>query len=1358
MKNLILLLIFAVAFQFEHLAQCPNAQFTASGPVCAGSTVVFNNTSTGAVSYSWDFCAGDFDSLITDTNDVTGFLNTPSGITPVSDTSGNYVFVCSRGDDKIIRYNFSNGFDSPPTLITDLGNILGLVGSPNGIAFYEEGGVWYALVLSVFNNTATKFDFTNGLNAPPTAGAVVVSSNLNFPRGLELQKDASGNVIAVIANFIGSSLTVIDFGNSINNVPVVSAPYSLSGGGAIDIAVVNDCGNWYAFVSCYSSNDIYIVDFGNSLLNAPVSNSQLFAGLGNPSGVSVARDNNNWFVFAANSTNGKVNVQNIGSSLSAATPILIGNVELGGGAPAGINLIKDQSNWYAFVTMESSNLFKKINFRNLCDVNTLISTDINPSNIMFNTGGNYKVCLEAMDALGDVDQFTQVVPVFIAPVSDFSVTGNCFGNLTVFTDSTQLSSGTIVSWSWDFGNGDTSDIQNPSYNYSSTGMYTLTLTTEASNGCTNSISKPFEISVPPVANFSTTAGCSETALAFTDLSSIGTGTISDWLWNFGNGDSSVVSNPTYSFSSGGNYLISLTVTSANGCSDSFSQNLAITDRPIGNFLAQNTCVGQTVQFVDQTSASGTTITGYEWDLGDGNLSSIQNPSHIYSGGVANYMVQLIISAANGCIDTVLQDIKINNIPSASFSYIPTVVCQGNNVDFTDLSIVSGDTISAWSWNFGDGTTDSAQHPTHQFSVPGLTTVSLLAYSPSSCPSTMAQQTLNIIESPGAQFSFSDVCFGNNTQFTDLSTVPSSYIITKRLWDFGNADSSVQINPSYLFSSSGTYPVSLTVTSDAGCSNSIINVVPVHALPNANFSSNNLCVNQATNFSNLSTSDSLSVISTYEWNFGDFGSGTNNYSNLPDPSHTYGTATLFDVFLIATTNFACTDTMHAQIRINPSAPAQFTYSPTCYGDLMEFFNPGSSLDSAYSWNFGDSQTNQLKEPAHFYAFAGNYTVTLTVYAVGGCATSASRQVSVSPIPTANFTPGPACIDAPYQFYDNSSISSGSIVKWIWDIDGASVIDSVANPVYTFTDTGSYAIKLLIQSDIGCENSITKNISSHPLPVANFSFNPQFGNPPLDVQFTDFSQGASQYLWDFGDGQGAAGSLAQPSHIYQDTGLFVINQKVTSVFGCVDSTNKNIYVIRPILDIAITGDSSYISGNYFHIVAEIANLGTRQIDSVNIEGRLADGTNVLEKYISLIPTGAAGLQWYTFHASFLISSASKIDYYCIKVSEPNGESDDFPANNEKCFSRLKKLALINPYPNPFTENLSIRVILPFEDNLKLEIIDQSGKLILRTENTLRPKGLTEFKFNLEEIPDGIYSAVIYFRDEMVVRQVIKNSKTK
>ncbi len=1354
MKKLVtLFLIFLVSFGMAS-SQCPNSQFSAAGPVCADIPINFSNTSSGAISYQWDFCAGDFDSLITDTNDVSGFLNTPSGITAVSDSSGNFVFACSRGDDKIIRYDYANGFNNLPTLVTDLGNVFGQVSSPNGIVFHRENSVWYALVLSVFNNTMTRIEFGNGLNNNPTAASVIVSSNLNLPRGLDIITDHTGKVIVAIANFIGSSVTVVDFGNSITNAPVVGSPYSLTGGGAIDVDLVMECGTYYALVSCYNSNEIVLVNYGSSMLNAPSANAGLIGGLGNPSGVSVVQDNANWYVLASNSLNGKVTVHNIGNSFSAPSPVLEGEIELGAGNPAGINLIKHESDWFAFVTMEASNIFKKVNFRNTCNVSQAVSGDSNPVNVSYGTGGNYRISLEAMDASGNSHFSSQTVSVFISPVADFSMTGNCLGDQSQFSDSSYLASGSFSSWSWHFGNGDSSSVQHPFYTYSDTGSYPVRLITTASNGCSDTITKIFEVSLVPVAAFSTTPGCSESSLTFTDLSTIGSGSITDWLWEFGTGDTSTLSNPVYAYASGGTYPIILSVTSDKGCTDSISQNLIINDRPLGSYLASNTCVGQVVQFTDQTSVSGTSIVSYSWEFGDGDTSTLQNPGHLYAGGVANYDVRLIVTAANGCVDTVDRNIKINNVPVASFSYSPLTVCQGNDVQFTDLSLVSSDTISSWFWDFGDGSTDTVRNPVHQFANSGNQTISLIAYSPSSCPSPVSQQTITITASPSALFNFTEACLGDPTLFSDMSTAPTGSTIISRVWNFGTGDSSLLTNPAYTFAGSGLFPVVLSVTTDAGCVNSYNTTVPVHALPVAAFSTSNLCSNQAAVFNNLSSADTNSVLVAYEWNFGDFGSGAANTSSLANPVHTYINAGLYDVFLIASTDHSCKDTALVQIRINPSAPANFTYSPTCYGDLMEFFNPGSSLDSAYFWSFGDSQSNQLKEPAHFYAFPGNYTVTLTVYAQGGCATSASRLVSVSPIPEADFTVSPACIGTPYQFTDNSSISSGSIVNWQWTIDNLAVIDSVRNPVYTFNDTGSYTVTLLVSSDIGCTHNVSGVITSNPLPVANFSFNPQFGNPPLDVQFSDFSTGAVGYSWDFGDGQ-SGGNLANPSHIYQDTGLFTIRQTVFSNAGCTDSVSKNIYVIRPILDIAITGDSSYISGNYFHLVVRIANLGTRQIDSVNIEGRLADGTNVLEKYVSLIPNGPSGIQWYTFHAKFLITASTKLDYYCVKVSEPNGESDDFPSNNEKCFSRIKTLAIVGPYPNPFTETVTVKAILPFDDELEIDLIDHTGKTVKTITSGFASEGLNEYSINLSGLADGLYTLRFQFRDEVSTRPILKNS---
>lgn len=1355
MKQLLFsVLAFIAGYEFSS-AQCPDAQFTSSGPVCAGQALDFTNGSTGSVSYQWDFCSGDFINPASDTSDIVGSLNTPSGVEPVIDGGMAYVFVCSRGDDKLIRYDYGAGLNAAPTAIIDLGNVSGQISSPNGIALYKEGSLWYALVLSVFNNTVTRVEFGNGLGNAPTTASVIVNTNLNFPRGLEIVRDPAGNVLAVIANYIGSTLTVLDFGNSITNAPTVGTPITVTGSaGAIDVAVVSECGQWYGFVSAYNSSAIFKVDFGNSLNNVPGNITQFLSSLSAPTGISVVNDNNTWYLISSNTGNGKVNIAQAGSSLATGTAVYVADINLGAGNPAGINMIKEGTNWYGFVTMESTNLTKQLRFQNACDVNTSTSTDTDPASIIFNTGGTYHVAMEAYDANGISDAVSQDIVVSLAPVTAFSVSNTCFGDITQFTDSSTISTGTIASWHWEFGNGDTSDQASPVYSYGTEGTYIVSLTTVAINGCSSSISTSVDITPRPQALFTTSTGCSETLLSFMDQSTISSGSISEWHWDFGNGDTSSVQNAGYAYPSGGTFTVTLLVTSAAGCSDSHTLSLTVNDRPIGNFQASNTCVGQNTEFTNSSYVNGSTITQYNWNFGDGNTSTLDHPTHAYASSVGIYTVELIVTAANGCIDTLLQEIKINNVPVADFSFLPATACQGTDIQFTDISTVSGDTISAWYWDFGDGTIDTIANPVHRFQTAGPNIVRLIAYSPSSCPSALFQQTVDVVESPVAVFNSTAVCFGGTSQFDNFSVIPTGSTLQSVHWDFGTGDTS-NLNPTvfYTYQTSGIFPVVLTVTTNFGCSNSDTVMVPVYALPVADFTYSNPCSGQAAQFTNTSNVDSMSALAAYAWNFGDFGSPSNS-STLANPTHVYNSTQSYFVFLIATTNVGCVDTVVHEVQIFTSAPSQFTYSPTCYGDLMEFFNPGSALDSAFLWNFGDNQTNQLQEPAHFYAFPGTYNVTLTVYAFSGCASTSSRQVTVSPIPVANFGTDPICKDVNYQFRDSSTISNGSIEHWDWIISGIGSLDTVPNPSATFSDTGTYSVTLQIVSDIGCTNSITKNVHVYPQPVANFSFNPQFGNPPLDVQFTDFSQGGNTYVWDFGDGSSFS-SLHEPSHIYQDTGSFFIHQYVTNSYGCTDSIVKSVYVIKPVLDIAITGDSSYIAGDYFYVVARLANLGTREINSVNMEARLEDGTTIREKNENLIPNGPLGLQVYEFKAAFLISGNTNFDYYCITATDPNGETDNVPVNNERCFNRTVKVALVNPYPNPFTDELTVRLILPYEESIQIDLFDHAGKMIRSLYNGQANKGLLELHNDFSGLSDGVYSIRILFRDEEQYRRIVKQT---
>ncbi|REJ82276.1 MAG: PKD domain-containing protein [Bacteroidetes bacterium] len=1348
-----ILFILTCGYIVSAKSQCPNSIFSVPASNCAGQNINFSNFSTGAISYTWDFCAGDFDSLVTDTNEVPGYVATPSAITPVVDGSDHYAFGCSRTDDKIIRYYFGNSFDNPPVQIDDLGNIFGQTSGPNGIAFHKEGNVWYAIVLGIFTNTMSKIEFANGLGNAPTSGSLITSTGLNLPRGIDLVIDDSGNIIVAVANFNNNAVSVYNFGNSINNTPVLAGTYNVSGTGVIDVALANDCGTWMAYVSCFSNSEIRELNFGNSLLNAPVSERFLHGGVPNPIGISIVNENDNWYLISVGFSSSFMMIQNLGQSLPGSSPILQGNVPMGAGNPMCLNLYKEQSSWFAFVMFDTNNMMKKINFRNSCQASKPTSSDSLPNGVSFSLEGIYKVSLEATSATGLTDRSSQLITVVSNPVAGFSFSGNCLGDQTAFMDTTLVGSGSIASWNWDFGDTGISTDQNPVHTYADTGTYSVQLFVLSAAGCSDSITSSVIISPLPTSLFSTVPGCSSTDMPFNDLSSISSGNISSWYWDFGNGDTSTLQNPVYLYPAGGAFTVSQIVISDMACSDTSSQNIVINDRPEAIFMASNTCVGQSVQFTDLSTVVNTTITDYLWDFGDTGNSMNQHPNHTYSGGVATYSVQLIVTAANGCIDTLMQDVKINNVPSASFTFNPSVACVNNDVYFQDLSTVSGDTISAWSWDFGDGNSSELFNPTHRFSTPGNKTVTLIAYSPTSCPSAPVQQSFNVVGSPVAAFTFTDACLGQSNQFTDLSSTPPGDTIQAYSWRFGVNDSTTLQHPSHTFANAGSFPVILSVITVNGCTDSDTNYVPVYQPPVSNFAFYNACSSQDTEFENLSTADSISAIIAYNWNFGDPASGANNSSILTDPLHTFSLPGTYLVSLISTSTYGCRDTITRTVQVRISSPVTFSYNAACAGDSVSFINAGSASDSTYFWDFGDGTFSFQKQPAHIYPNAGFYQAKLTVTAFGGCRSSDSVLLFVNPLPVASFVQDPACVNTSFQFTDNSTVSNGNIVYYEWRVNNI-LIDTIVNPVTVFPDTGLYAINLFVRSDAGCEDDYNGTIRSYPPPTSSFTFNPQFGSPPLDVQFTDLSINGNTYVWDFGDGTGGSTDQA-PLYMYQDTGLFTITQIVTSPQGCRDTSTKKIYVIRPVLDIAITGDSSYLSGNYFHVVTRIANLGTREISEVNLEARLEDGSIVREKLTSLLPNGTGGIQWYTFHASFFVSPGSRFSYYCIKASDPNGETDDVPENNEKCFSRSSGLVTINPYPNPFTDQLTLRLIIPFQDFLNVDLLDQTGKLVKELFKGTTSKGLLEIKLNIEELSEGLYYIRTNFRDDKSLRQIVKSS---
>ncbi len=938
--------------------QCPAASFTVPSIICAGTPLPISNLSSNAVGYQWDFTAGFFRNPGVKISDTAMGVQYPTDITFETQNDTAIAFFAGSTDGKIHRAIYANGIENPMTSIEDLGN-LGILAQPFDIALYKENNEWYGLVVDNGNYSLSRFHLgTSLLNIPDNITLLFNSatSNLISPWSIKIFPDSSGNIFAMATNFTAGSFTLYEFGSSILNTPIVNAPVIIPATTyVLDGIIAKECGNYYGFFAGYNSTNIIKANFGTTINTSPTFTTIISEG--SPSDLELLQDSAGWKLITSNYSSSEIRKYDLGNSLSGNTAISLGLEYFGGGNPKGIEVIRKGNSQYVAIQNGGSSNIQIIKYTNEVAVSTYLNHDSVPLNVTYSSTGIYSITLTAFDNFGNSSCSTQQVQVINAPISNFEVVNQCFGDSINFIDSSFISGGSISSWNWDFGDGNSSTLQNPTHLFTTAGTFNVNLTT-SSGTCDNTIIKQITISPKPIANFTTSIGCSNTLTPFSDLSTVSTGSISSWSWNFGNGDTSTLQNPIYAFTTGGNYLVSLTVISDQNCSSNYSSNLVVNSSPIAGFNEINTCVGQQVNFSNLTIANGSTITSYLWNFGDGNSDTAFSPNHSYPNSIGNYLVDFIVTASNGCNDTVTREIRISNIPVASFNF-PTTLCQGNSAQFTDLSTVSGDTISSWSWDFGDGEIDSIASPNHIYNLPGTYTVNLIAYSPTSCPSPVEQQTITVLESPHASFTYSGSCLGSTTSFTDQSTPASGSSIVSYLWNFTANDSSVFANTFFTFDSAGSYPVTLTIVSTEGCIDQEQMQVGIHPQPQAAFISNLPCSHRAVQFTSQSTCDSLSTISQYLWNFGDFGNPGTNTSTLSNPTHQYDTTLNYSASLIIITNFGCSDTLSKFIRVNQTPNVQFTYSPTCFGDLMEFFNPGSSIDSLYLWNFGDNQTNQLK---------------------------------------------------------------------------------------------------------------------------------------------------------------------------------------------------------------------------------------------------------------------------------------------------------------------------------------------------------------------------------------------------------------
>lgn len=320
---------------------------------------------------------------------------------------------------------------------------------------------------------------------------------------------------------------------------------------------------------------------------------------------------------------------------------------------------------------------------------------------------------------------------------------------------------------------------------------------------------------PPVAGF--TYAVEGMLVMFTDTSADDEALVA-WSWDFGDGSSSSEQSPEYAYAAAGTYAVLLTVTDSDGLSDTFSEQITIdspappAEPPVADFTYTATAL--TVQFEDLSTDDGTLVS-WLWTFGDGNQASTQDPTHSYSDA-GTYSVSLLVEDDEGLSATQTRDVVVEEVdlptpPSAAFTF----TVDNLQVTFQDASTDDGSVV-AWLWEFGDGEVATSATTSHTYMQAGTYTVVLTVTDDEGLTASVAEEVM--VSSPPVDLppvaAFTFVVDGLSVQFTDLSTDEDGEV-AGWLWDFGDGETATLQHPVHVYTTAGSYYVTLEVKDDTG---------------------------------------------------------------------------------------------------------------------------------------------------------------------------------------------------------------------------------------------------------------------------------------------------------------------------------------------------------------------------------------------------------------------------------------------------------------------------------------------------------------------------------------------------------------
>lgn len=797
-----------------------------------------------------------------------------------------------------------------------------------------------------------------------------------------------------------------------------------------------------------------------------------------------------------------------------------------------------------------------------------------PVNIAY--GNTYALMIDDTSQNGSGFDFTWGYDMKMLPTANFDVdTLIACGSLTAdFSDNSIYNPSTLFNFNFGDGSvpatGSGATFNLPSHVYGP-GTYLATLTLSQPGGCSHSFSRQIVVKPRPVAGISTAAD----TLCFdgsnpvsTTLTASTTSATNGYSWWFPNSAGSNVTGPgqaSGTWNQPGVYPVGVQVI-IDGCpSDTAKDTIVVLDLPDATFsLADSGCTNAD-ETVIYTGGSGSNAI-YTWTYAPGTITSPgAQQFDIRWTNPGTYPISLTVEES-GCVGNSYTDsIRIFATPNVNFNP-PFIICVESIYPINPLS--SGAPAgSVYNWNFGNalllgGNPSNGSTATLQWNTPGQTFVTVQVVSPEGCISPLDSTPLTVNPKPEVDFTISQnqICGNDSILFTYTGLMPitgNNFLFEFNGANILNSSSTGMVGPFWLsWNTPGTYEITLVGNDNLCFSDTTRDTVTIGEIPVADAGPNGVvCSGQPISIGTTPTAGY-----TYAWQ-------PQQFVNSPTISNPTAVVPVFGIvdstvqFIVTATLGFCSDTDTAEITSNAVQQAFFIPPPPqCERGNNFSFSPyfGIVPGATQMWIINADTINSPFVNNYSFTGTGLQTITLETTTPGCPPSQHTETVVVKENPVVDFSVNidEGCEPLEVLFQDLSPSIGGA--SYLWNFDDGTV-SFLNNPAHTYSFQGSYQPTLTITSADTCSTTDTLPgfINVYPVPEALFTATPLVASSANPVFTFESLFANSSCYFDFGDGTGD--SACATTHMYKDTGTYVVTLFTFNPGGCADTSSIVVRVL-------------------------------------------------------------------------------------------------------------------------------------------------------------------------------------------------------